>query len=104
MKLNVEGSQKFNVSRQLPMDKSLLEQLELMEKYTACYQANLQISRARREAECLNVLFPSLLKWPEANVLIAGRIDILAIGFGAVTSVGGVGHFCRFDQLHALQD
>lgn len=104
MKLNVEGSQNVNVSRQLPLAKSLLEQLELMEKYTACYQANLQSSRARREAECLNVLFPALLKGPEANDLIAGRMDILPIGFGAVTSVGGVGHYCRFDQLHALQD
>lgn len=104
MKLNVEGSQNVNVSRQLPLAKSLLEQLELMEKYTACYQANLQSSRARREAECLNVLFPALLKGPAANDLIAGRMDILPIGFGAVTSVGGVGHYCRFDQLHALQD
>ncbi len=30
MKLNVEGSQNVNVSRQLPLAKSLLEQLELM--------------------------------------------------------------------------
>lgn len=34
---------------------------------------------------------------------MVGRLDALPIGFGSVTSVGGVGHYCNFDKLEAFK-
>ena len=39
----------------------------------------------------------------EEQDLIAGRLDFLPIGFGTVTSVGGVGHYRVFNKLRAFQ-
>ena len=39
----------------------------------------------------------------ERQDLIAGRLDFLPIGFGTVTSIGGVGHYCVFNKLRAFQ-
>ncbi len=39
----------------------------------------------------------------EDGDLFAGRLDFLPIGFGTVTSVGGVGHYCVFAKLRAFQ-
>ena len=35
--------------------------------------------------------------------LFVGRYDALPIGFGAVTSLGGVGHYCVFGKLNTFQ-
>ena len=35
--------------------------------------------------------------------MIAGRLDFLPIGFGSVTSIGGVGHYCVFHKLRAFK-
>ena len=103
VKFDVEGSQNVNVSKVIPCAKSDMEQLEIMERYTETHQKYSSSSRARREIECQKVLFPALFRPIEDQDLTAGRLDFLPIGFGSVTSVGGVGHYCRFDQLHAFQ-
>ncbi|MBB5182823.1 pyruvate formate lyase family protein [Catenisphaera adipataccumulans] len=104
VKFDVEGSQNVNVSKIIPCEKTDLEQLEIMERYTQTHRKYSSASRARREVECQKVLFPTLYRSIEKQDLIVGRMDFLPIGFGSVTSVGGVGHYCRFDQLHALGD
>ena len=103
-KFDVMGSQNVEVSEKLPCEKSLMEQLEIMEEYTAKHREHLNDSREVREVACLAVLYPRMFRSIEPQDLIAGRLDFLPIGFGAVTSLGGVGHYCVFSKLRAFQN
>ncbi|GAM55140.1 pyruvate formate-lyase [Vibrio ishigakensis] len=49
-------------------------------------------------------LYPVLFRQIEQEDIVVGRLDALPIGFGSVTSVGGVGHYCNFDKLAQLKD
>ena len=100
---NVEGAQNVEVSKKIPCEKPLLKQLEIMEEYTAVHKKHLHSSKARREVECLKILYPQMFRSIEEQDLIAGRLDFLPIGFGCVTSVGGVGHYCVFNKLRQFQ-
>lgn len=102
-KFDVEGAQNVEVSVKIPCEKPLVEQLEIMEAYTETHRRFSGHSNARREAECLKVIFPAMFRSIEDQDLIAGRLDFLPIGFGTVTSVGGVGHYCVFNKLRAFQ-
>ncbi len=102
--INIDGAQNVEVSRKLPSEKSPLEQLELMERYTNTYRDNLPKDKALREIRCLEVIYPALFRHLEKEDRLAGRLDFLPIGFGCVTSVGGVGHYCVFHKLRALKD
>ena len=90
VKFDVDGAQNVEVSKKLPCEKPLREQFEIMQRYTDTHSAFKD--RETREIECLKVLYPSLFRRIEPEDLIAGRMDFLPIGFGCVTSVGGVGH------------
>ncbi len=103
VKFDLDGVQNVEVSKKLPCEKSVAEQLTIMERYTATHRESLSLSREQRELACLRVLYPTLLRQIEPEDLFAGRIDVLPIGFGCVTSLGGVGHFCVFNKLRALQ-
>ncbi|MDR1919984.1 MAG: pyruvate formate-lyase, partial [Tannerellaceae bacterium] len=96
---NVETAQNVEVSKKLPCEKSLSEQLDLMERYTAIHRSAEAWPKELREVACLNVLYPALFRAIAPGDLIAGRIDFLPIGFGSVTSEGGVGHYCVFKKL-----
>lgn len=100
---NVETAQNVEQSKKIPSEKSLSEQLRIMERYTSVHREHLSSSKEKREVECLRVLYPTLFRRIEANDLIAGRLDFLPIGFGCVTSVGGVGHYCVFRKLKELK-
>ena len=104
MKFNVEGTQNVEVSKKFPCEKSPEEQLLIMERYTETHQRCTALSKELREAECLKVLYPTLFRSIAPTDLIAGRIDFLPIGFGSVTSEGGVGHYCVFKKLRAFQE
>lgn len=101
---DVMGGQNVEVSEKLPCEKSLAEQLDIMEEYTKVHQANLIAPKEVREAACLTVLYPRLFRSIESQDKIAGRLDFLPIGFGAVTSLGGVGHYCVFAKLRLFQE
>lgn len=101
---NVETAQNVEISKKIPCEKPLMEQLEIMERYTAVHKENIHLSKEKREVECLKVLYPALFRKITDKDLIAGRIDALPIGFGTVTSLGGVGHFCVFRKLRDFQD
>ncbi len=101
--INIDGVQNVEVSKPIPSEKSYHEQIRIMAEYTETYKANLHYSVCRREIECLKVLYPRLLRSIEPQDLFAGRLDFLPIGFGCVTSVGGVGHYCVFHKLRALK-
>lgn len=103
VKFDVEGSQNVEVSKKIPCEKSLVRQLEIMEKYTATHQRFSDASKERREVECLKVIYPQMFRSIEKEDLFAGRLDFLPIGFGTVTSVGGVGHYCVFNKLREFQ-
>ena len=92
------------VSKKIPCQKSLKEQVEIMEEYTETYKKFSAQSVARREIECLNVLFPRMFRTIEDTDIIIGRSDVLPIGMGCVTSVGGVGHYCVFSKMQALRE
>ena len=98
----VAGAQNVEVSKKLPVEKTPDEQLALMERYTAVHRESGTSSKDEREINCLRVLYPSLFRSIEADDWFAGRLDFLPIGFGSVTSVGGVGHYCVFDKLRAF--
>ena len=101
--LNVEITQNAEISKKLPCEKPILEQLEIMEEYTKAHKESLHLSKEMREVNCLKVLFPKMFRSIEDQDLIAGRLDFLPIGFGCVTSVGGVGHYCVFAKLKSFQ-
>ncbi|PRR81505.1 pyruvate formate lyase family protein [Clostridium vincentii] len=103
VKFNVDGIQNVEVSKKLPCEKSLVKQLEIMEKYTETHKNTLNMPKEIREIECLKVLYPTLFRQIEDNDRIIGRIDFLPIGFGCVTSIGGVGHYCVFNKLREFQ-
>ena len=103
VKFDIEGSQNVEVSKKIKCEKSLIRQLEIMEQYTATHKKYSKSSKERREVECLKVIFPVLFRSIEEQDLIAGRLDFLPIGFGTVTSIGGVGHYCVFHKLRTFQ-
>lgn len=102
--INVDGAQNVEVSKPIPSEKSPFEQLVLMERYTETHREFTGQGKARREVECLKVIFPALFRSVERGDLIAGRLDFLPIGFGSVTSLGGVGHYCVFHKLRAFKE
>ncbi|PKM49979.1 MAG: pyruvate formate-lyase [Firmicutes bacterium HGW-Firmicutes-7] len=102
-KFDVNGEQNVEVSIKIPSEKSLNEQLEIMELYTKRHMECSNQSNAYREVECLKVLYPRMFRSIETQDKIAGRIDFLPIGFGCVTSLGGVGHYCVFNKLKSFQ-
>lgn len=103
-RINIDGEQNVEVSIKIPCEKSYSEQLEIMEAYTKVHKENSSKNKAIREVECLKVLFPRLFRSIESDDLIAGRLDFLPIGFGSVTSIGGVGHYCVFHKLRAFKE
>lgn len=102
--INIDGEQNVEVSRKIPCEKSMDEQLAIMEAYTHAYQTHMHEDKAKRELACLKVLYPRLFRSIEPQDRIAGRLDFLPIGFGCVTSLGGVGHYCVFHKLRAFKD
>ena len=103
-RINIEGEQNVSVSKRLPCEKSTDEQLAIMEAYTRAHRKSEHLGKAQRELNCLKVLFPTMFRSIEPQDLIAGRLDFLPIGFGSVTSIGGVGHYCVFHELRAFMD
>ena len=75
----------------------------IRDRYTAVHKACAALPKEIREVECLKVLYPTLFRKITNQDLIAGRTDFLPIGFGCVTSLGGVGHYCVFKKLRAFQ-
>lgn len=98
-----EIPQNAEVSKKLPCEKPLLKQLEIMEEYTKVHKETLNLPKEIREIRCLNVLYPTLFREIQEEDKFIGRIDFLPIGFGCVTSVGGVGHYCVFSKLREFQ-
>lgn len=103
-RINIDGAQNVEVSKPIPSEKTPTEQLAIMERYTETHRAFTGKDKARREVECLKVIFPALFRHLGDKDLIAGRLDFLPIGFGSVTSVGGVGHYCVFHKLRAFKE
>lgn len=104
VKFDVNGAQNVEVSVKVPCEKTLEEQLAIMEAYTEAHKAHRESPKELREAACLQVLYPRLFRKIEEGDLLAGRLDFLPIGFGCVTSVGGVGHYCVFNKLLAFKE
>lgn len=98
-KASIAGVQNVEVSIKLPSEKTPKEQLEIMEAYTQAHKDSKGLSKEAREINCLKVIYPTLFRSIEPTDLVAGRLDFLPIGFGCVTSLGGVGHYCVFDKL-----
>ena len=103
-KINIDGVQNAEVSIKIPCEKSPQQQLQIMEAYTKAYQDSEGLDKAKREVNCLKVLYPTMFRSIEEQDLLAGRLDFLPIGFGSVTSVGGVGHYCVFHKLRAFKE
>lgn len=103
-KFDVNGIQNAEVSKKLACEKAPLVQLRLMEAYTDTHARTAHLPKAQREIACLRVLYPTLFRQIEDCDRFAGRLDFLPIGFGSVTSLGGVGHYCVFGKLREFQE
>jgi len=103
-KINIDGAQNVEVSKPIPSEKSPAEQLVIMEAYTRAHKDSEGMDKSIREINCLKTIFPVLFRSIEKDDLLAGRLDFLPIGFGSVTSVGGVGHYCVFHKLREFKE
>lgn len=103
-KISVDGPQNVEICKKLPCEKTPQEQLRIMEEYTRVHKNNKNSDKAIKEVKCLKVLFPTLFRSIEETDLLAGRLDYLPIGFGCVTSLGGVGHYCVFHKLREFKE
>lgn len=103
-RINIDGAQNVEVSKKIPCEKTPIEQLEIMEKYTEMHKKYKDADKSKREIECIKTIFPTLFRSIEDTDLIAGRLDFLPIGFGSVTSIGGVGHYCVFHKLREFKN
>lgn len=56
VKFDVDGAQNVEVSVKIPCEKSLEEQLEIMEEYTRVHKAGADLPKEIREVNCLKVL------------------------------------------------
>ena len=95
--------EQVEVNKKVECEKTLEEQLEIMERYTKTHEKFSGSDIYRRELECLKVLYPALFRNIEEQDLVLGRVDALPVGFGSVTSIGGVGHYCIFSKLKAFR-
>lgn len=95
--------EQVEVNKKVECEKTLEEQLEIMERYTKTHEKFSASDIYRRELECLKVLYPALFRNIEEQDLVLGRVDALPVGFGSVTSIGGVGHYCIFSKLKAFR-
>lgn len=103
-KISIDGAQNVEVSKPIPCEKSPQEQLAIMEAYTQAHKASAGLDKAEREIRCLRTIFPALFRSIEDDDLLAGRLDFLPIGFGSVTSIGGVSHYCVFHKLRSFKE
>jgi len=55
VKFDVDGAQNVEVSVKIPCEKSLKEQLEIMEEYTRVHKEGAELSKESRELNCLTV-------------------------------------------------
>lgn len=101
-KFDMDGVQNVEISKKIPCEKTLEEQLHIMQLYTKTHRRTAGYPKEEREIACLRVQYPALFRSIESSDLVAGRIDVLPIGFGCVTSLGGVGHYCVFQKLNAF--
>ncbi|GDX04824.1 pyruvate formate lyase family protein [Buttiauxella sp. A111] len=90
-------AEQVDVNKKIPCEKTPVEQLAVMEAYTLAHRS--ESSPLIREVKCLQALYPTLFRSIQPEDKIIGRLDVLPIGFGCVTSVGGVGHYCNFSKL-----
>ncbi|SEO78005.1 pyruvate formate lyase family protein [Propionispora vibrioides] len=100
----IDGIQNVEVSKKIPSEKSPLEQLAIMERYTKAHKDSLGLAKEMREVACLRTIYPALFRELEETDTLIGRLDFLPIGFGCVTSVGGVGHYCVFNKLREFKN
>ena len=81
--VNIDGEQNVEVSRKIPCEKSIEEQLNIMIAYTNAYKTHLYNDKAHRELACLKVIYTRLFRSIEPDDRIAGRLDFLPIGFAS---------------------
>lgn len=94
----------IEIKPKLACEKSSLIQLTIMEEYTEKHKETAGLAKELREIECMKVLYPRMFRRLMDEDLFIGRYDALPIGFGCVTSVGGVGHYCYFSKLKVFKD
>lgn len=94
-------AEQVDVNKKIPCEKMPAEQLAVMEAYTLAHRS--ESNPLSREVKCLQTLYPTMFRRIQAEDKIVGRLDVLPIGFGCVTSVGGVGHYCNFSKLEEFK-
>lgn len=104
MKNDKNVAEIVEIAKKIPCQKSVEEQIQLVEAYTQAHRDNLDKSTVQRELACLKVIYPATFRTVEDTDLVVGRTDVLPVGFGCVTSVGGVGHYCVFSKLRELKE
>lgn len=98
------GKDDYSVIDKVEIKMEQKRVLGIIEKFTEVHREYSDKSKEEREVECLSVLFPNIMNDVCEDDYILGKVDILPIGFGSVTTVGGVGYYAQVDNLKKLRD
>ncbi len=98
--------QKTNVEieAKLKAEKTVEQQVVWMESFVDMLERTKDMDKSFRELEALKLMFPFLCRSIMPQDMLACRIDYLPVGFGCVTSVGGVGYYCHYRNLNLLRE
>ncbi len=98
MKTNVE------IEAKLKAEKTVEEQVAWMESFIEMLERTKDMDKSFRELEALKLMYPFLCRSIMPHDMLACRVDYLPVGFGCVTSVGGVGYYCHYRNLNLLRE
>ena len=76
----LSGRNNVEIESKLPCEKSVEEQLEIMEEYTRVHKATHGMPKGIREIQCMKVLYPRMFRTRKKDDLFVGRYDALPIG------------------------
>ena len=98
--------QKTNVEieAKLKAEKTVEQQVAWMESFVDMLERTKDMDKSFRELEALKLMYPFLCRSIMDKDMLACRVDYLPVGFGCVTSVGGVGYYCHYRNLNLLRE
>ncbi len=92
----------YHVIEKVKNRMSLIEEVKLLIKFTKTHQQH--EDKIEREIACLKVIYPSTFNSVTSDDVVVGSIDILPVGIGTTTTVGGVGYYFQFERLQEIKE
>ncbi|MBR0474760.1 MAG: pyruvate formate-lyase [Erysipelotrichaceae bacterium] len=92
------------IESKLKAEKTVEQQVVWMESFIEMMERTKDMDKNFRELEALKLMYPFLCRSIMEKDMLACRVDYLPVGFGCVTSVGGVGYYCHYRNLNLLRE